>query len=89
MNGPDTGGPAAEEPARPSGRDWISEFARRLGQPVPDAAVIDELLALAGTAAHASERLAAPIACYLVGRAGLDATAAHGIARSVPGSATG
>jgi len=56
--------------------DWIEQFAAALGVDAPDAATIETLLELAGTAAHASQRTAAPIACYLVGRAGLDATEA-------------
>jgi len=54
-----------------TGREWIAQFSARLGTEPPDDATIDALLALAGTAAHGSERLAAPIACYLVGRAGV------------------
>jgi Domain of unknown function (DUF6457) len=50
--------------------EWITAFASQLGVDPPDAATVDTLLALAGTAAHASERTAAPIACYLVGLAG-------------------
>jgi hypothetical protein len=65
------------------GHEWIARFAERLGVEAPDATLVDELLALAGDAAHASERLAAPIACYLVGRAGLDPTAARSIAAEV------
>ena len=56
--------------------DWIVTFAASLGVEVPDAATVETLLELAGVAAHASERTAAPIACYLVGRAGLDAAVA-------------
>jgi Domain of unknown function (DUF6457) len=50
--------------------EWITAFAARLGVDPPDAETVDTLLALAGTAAHASERTAAPIACYMVGLAG-------------------
>lgn len=57
--------------------DWIADFASALGVDAPDAATVETLLALAGVAAHASERPAAPIACYLVGRAGIDATRAR------------
>jgi len=32
--------------------------------------LVAELLALAGVAAHASERIAAPISCWLVARSG-------------------
>ena len=55
---------------------WIAAFAASLGVDPPDAGTADALLALAGVAAHASERPAAPIAAYLVGRAGIDATTA-------------
>jgi len=63
--------------------EWIATFAERLGVPPPDPATVDTLLALAGTAAHASERTAAPIACYLVGRAGLDAADAGRLAEGI------
>jgi hypothetical protein len=55
-----------------TGREWIDAFAARLGVPTPDDAMVEQLLALAAVAAHDSERLAAPLACYLVGKAGLD-----------------
>jgi hypothetical protein len=65
------------------GNAWIVRFAERLGVDAPDATLVDELLALAGDAAHASERIAAPIACYLVGVAGVDAAAARRLAAEV------
>lgn len=55
-----------------TGREWVASFAETLGVDAPDDATVDALLALAGVAAHASERIAAPIACYLVGLAGAD-----------------
>ena len=63
--------------------DWIEQFAAALGVDAPDAATIETLLELAGTAAHASQRTAAPIACYLVGRAGLGANEALALAEGV------
>jgi Domain of unknown function (DUF6457) len=66
-----------------AGNEWIAAFADRLGVPPPDASTVDTLLALAGTAAHASERTAAPIACYLVGRAGIDPDEAGRVAEEV------
>jgi hypothetical protein len=54
------------------GREWVAAFAEALGVEPPDEDTIEALLALAGVAAHGSERIAAPIACYLVGRAGAD-----------------
>ena len=65
------------------GNAWIIGFAERLGVEAPDPALVEELLALAGDAAHASERIAAPIACYLVGIAGIDAPAARRLAAEV------
>jgi len=59
-----------------TGHEWIAAFAAKVGVDAPDDATIETLLDLAGVAAHASERIAAPIACYLVGRAGLDPSAA-------------
>ena len=61
---------------RPSGLEFVATFAEALGVDAPDQATVDALLDLAGVAAHASERLAAPLACYLVGRAGADPLAA-------------
>jgi hypothetical protein len=49
---------------------WIQRFAAELGIDPPDAETTEILLNLAGVAAHASERTAAPIACWLAGRAG-------------------
>jgi len=66
-----------------TGRDWIEEFARRLGVEPPDDKTVQTLLALAGVAAHTSERTAAPIACYLVGRAAADPKTAQALAEKV------
>ena len=66
-----------------TGAEWIEAFATRLGVEAPDEATITQLLDLAGVAAHASERLAAPIACWLIGRAGLDAETALELARQI------
>jgi hypothetical protein len=51
--------------------EWIAAFAREAGVERPDADQIRTLLDLAGTAAHASERTAAPIACWIAGRSPL------------------
>ena len=65
----------------PTGREWIAAFAAELGAEPLDDATIDTLLELAGVAAHASERIAAPVACYIAGRAGLTPTEALAHAR--------
>jgi hypothetical protein len=51
--------------------EWIAAFAREAGAPRPSAEEIRELLDLAGSAAHASERTAAPLACWIAGRSAL------------------
>jgi hypothetical protein len=63
--------------------EWVARFARELGVDPPDADTVALLLDLAGEAAHASERTAAPIACYLVGRAHASPEAALATARTV------
>ena len=68
-----------------TGIEWISAFASRVGVDPPDAATIEILLDLAGVAAHASERVAAPLACWLVGRAGLSPADALQVARDLSG----
>ena len=50
---------------------WLAGFAAEIGAPAPDAATTEALLALAGVAAHDSERIAAPIACWMAGVAGV------------------
>lgn len=56
------------EPNDRTAADWLAAFSARLGLPAPSQDELDTLLELAGVAAHASERIAAPIACWLVGR---------------------
>ncbi len=71
------------EPTTPSGPEWIAAFAAELGVEAPDADTIATLLDLAGVAAHASERIAAPIACWLIGRAGVEPAEALERARRI------
>ncbi|MHB8531934.1 MAG: DUF6457 domain-containing protein [Solirubrobacteraceae bacterium] len=51
--------------------EWIAAFATEAGVPRPNAEQTRDLLDLAGRAAHASERTAAPLACWIAGRAGI------------------
>jgi hypothetical protein len=39
--------------------EWLADFSDRLGVAAPDDVLVETLLALAGTAAHNSERTAA------------------------------
>ncbi len=50
--------------------EWLAAFAAEIGAEAPDQETSDALLDLAATAAHASERIAAPIACFMAGRDG-------------------
>lgn len=60
-------------------REWLAGFAARLGVEAPNDEQIQDLLRLASEAAHASERIAAPVACWLVARAGLSPAKAQEI----------
>jgi Domain of unknown function (DUF6457) len=62
---------------------WIEKFAAELGVDPPTEEEFATLLELAGDAAHSSERIAAPIACWLVGRAGTSPDAARELAERV------
>jgi hypothetical protein len=62
---------------------WIRVFAEELGVSPPDEATVEQLLALAAVAAHQSERTAAPIACFLVGQAGVEPVRAGAVAAGV------
>lgn len=52
-------------------KEWLTGFATLLGVDAPTPEEMSDLLALAGDAAHASERIAAPMACWMVARAGI------------------
>ncbi len=51
-------------------REWIDAFAAELGVDPPGDEEVDAILELAATAAHSSERIAAPVACWIGGRVG-------------------
>ena len=68
---------------------WLDLFAAELGvdPPTPDEA--EALLDLAGAAARASERTAAPLTCWLAARAGLAPAAALLVAQRLAATAAG
>jgi DNA-binding transcriptional regulator YdaS (Cro superfamily) len=72
-----------------NGREWIDAFAVRLGVEPPSAREWSELLDLAGTAAHASERVAAPVSCWVAARAGVTPERALAAARELAGEDAG
>jgi hypothetical protein len=67
------------------GEDWVRAFAERAGGEPPTEAEIGKLLKLAADAAHSSERIAAPLACWVAGRQGLDLDEAIAIAGRIGG----
>jgi hypothetical protein len=50
--------------------EWVRTFAERVGGQPPDQDQMEEILRLAAAAAHASERIAAPLACWVAGTTG-------------------
>lgn len=63
--------------------DWLAAYADKLGVAAPTKDELKAVLDLAGEAAHASERIAAPVACWLAARAGADLDEAMRLAREV------
>jgi hypothetical protein len=63
--------------------EWIAAYAAALGRPAPTREEMDAVLALASTAAHASERRAAPIACWLAASAGIPLADAQALAERI------
>jgi hypothetical protein len=62
---------------------WLTSFCEQLGIDAPSEEEIELILFLAGSAAHASERTTAPIACWLVGRSGIVLSQALEMALSI------
>lgn len=63
--------------------EWVAAFAALAGIPAPGAEDVEALLELAGVAAHASERTAAPITCWIAAVAGLRPSEALDLAESL------
>lgn len=70
----------------PDARTWIDRYAEALGVGAPTETEVGDLLALAGTAAHASERQAAPLSCWLAAMAGVPPAEALAAARDLAAS---
>jgi hypothetical protein len=62
---------------------WIAEFATAAGAEPPTDEQIDQMLKLASVAAHSSERIAAPVACWIAGSTGMDLREAEAIAQRI------
>jgi hypothetical protein len=64
-------------------KEWIAAYANRLGIEPPSADEFEAILDLAAEAAHASERVAAPVACWLGATAGRSLEESLDLAREV------
>jgi hypothetical protein len=71
--------------AETSAEEWIQSFAAAVGGDPPDEELIGKLLKLAAVAAHSSERIAAPIACWIAGSAGIEVDRAIEAAEGLSG----
>lgn len=72
-----------EDSAPEGGTEWVARFAAAAEAEAPDEESIGKLLKLASVAAHSSERLAAPLACWVAGAAALDLDEALAIAEGL------
>jgi hypothetical protein len=64
---------------------WLAAFSAKLGVDAPTRDELKSVLDLAGEAAHSSERIAAPVACWLAAKAGVGLEEAMALAREVHG----
>jgi len=69
--------------------EWLARYAAELGLVPPTEQEIELVLALAGVAAHASERTAAPVTCWLAARAGSSPQEALAAGRRLAGEHEG
>lgn len=69
--------------------DWLARVAEALGTTAPDAAEVEDLLAVASVAAHASQRWAAPVTCAMAAAAGLTAAQARELVEGLVADAAG
>ena len=69
--------------------EWLARYAAELGLVPPTEQEIELVLALAGVAAHASERTAAPVTCWLAARAGTSPQEALAAGRRLAGEHEG
>jgi len=63
--------------------EWLEDFCERAGVDPPSKQEVVGLLDLAATAAHSSERTAAPLACWAAGRSELNLDELQELAKRV------
>jgi Domain of unknown function (DUF6457) len=64
-------------------REWLAAYAEKLGTTPPSTEEFKAILDVAAEAAHASERVAAPAACWVAARAGVGLDEALRVARDL------
>jgi uncharacterized protein DUF6457 len=64
-------------------KEWVAAYAEQLGVEQPTADEFTAILDLAAEAAHASDRLAAPVACWLSAKAGRSLEESLALAREL------
>ena len=64
-------------------KEWIAAYAEQLEIEPPTAGEFKAILDLAAEAAHESERIAAPVACWLSAKAGRSPEESLALARAV------
>ena len=67
---------------------WLRTLATALDVPPPTEDEVEDLLSLAGTAAHTAERWVAPVSCWLLARAGVDPAAGRAVVERLAAAAT-
>jgi hypothetical protein len=72
-----------------SAEEWLAAYAELLGAEPPTGEEMKAILDLAAEAAHSSERIAAPAACWLSAKAGLSLEESLALARQVGAGAEG
>lgn len=68
---------------------WVRTLATALDTEPPTQDQIDDLLSLAGTAAHTAERWVAPISCWLLARADVPTGEGRALVERLAAAATG
>ena len=63
--------------------EWIGKFSELTGARAPTPDEVEAILELAGVAAHASERTAAPVACWMAAQTGRPVADLLPVARKV------
>lgn len=69
-------------------REWIDAFAAEVGAEPPADEEVKAILDLAAVAAHSSERIAAPVACWIGGRVGVSVEELQAAAERVGGDSS-